>query len=615
MEQILLENMRRNEALRLDYDPYRGIGCCGSRVLDGSALNTERAYVPTAMTEDGDYRAIASRGDWQRLRCRHDFEYWAVTCVKIKDKLTGAYIPFALNAPQRRIVAVMEEDRLAGRPIRLIMLKARQWGGSTLVQMYMAWIQTTQRLNWHSLICAHVKDTASAIRGIYASMLDSYPADLWEGDERPGFKPFEGSRNIRTITGRGCRVTVGSSENQEAVRGNDYSMAHLSEVAFWTDSNLNTPEGFIRAVCGAIALTPLSLIVMESTANGVGNFFHSEWLRAEAGESDKRPVFVPWYEIEIYRAEVDDAKALWESLDDYERLLWERGLTLEMIAWYHAKRREYPDHAMMQAEYPTTPVEAFVNTGCGVFDINEVERLRLGCRPPAAVGDLDEELCFRSSSRGLLQVWEWPVDETEVAIADRYVVAVDIGGRSAGADFSVVTVIDRGDVSVGERPRVVAQWRGHIDHDRLVAVASAIGRWYHQALLVIESNSLENDNSMYLLTELNRSYPNLYVRQVEDRTSPSLESRPGFHTNRSTKPMVIATLIKMVRDGAYVERCNEAVDELLTYRQLPGGVYEAMPGHHDDMLMTRAIGLHVATTLCRRPLRHCPPGLNRRPRW
>lgn len=70
-----------------------------------------------------------------------DFERWCRECVSVTDKLTGAVVPFVLNAPQRRLAAVMEEQRRAGKPVRVILLKARQWGGSTLVQVYMAWMQ------------------------------------------------------------------------------------------------------------------------------------------------------------------------------------------------------------------------------------------------------------------------------------------------------------------------------------------------------------------------------------------------------------------------------------------------------------------------------------------
>ena len=67
----------------------------------------------------------------------------------------------------------------------------------------------------------------------------------------------------------------------------------------------------------------------------------------------------------------------------------------------------------------------------------------------------------------------------------------------------------------------------------------------------------------------------------------------GFHTNMATKPMVISTLIAAVRDGLYIERDTAAISEFLTYEQKENGSYGALQGHHDDILMTRAIGLHI----------------------
>ena len=176
IDEILRENVRRNRSRVVDYDPIRGVGCLGVRREVDSPDSHLPELVPEAMLDDRCY--IAASGDavgWVKLRSLYDFEYWAAKCVKIKDKLTGRDVPFVLNRPQRRVLGVLEEQRLAGRPLRLIMLKARQWGGSTLVQMYMAWIQCTQCRNWHSLICAHVKDTAASIRGMYTKMLACYP--------------------------------------------------------------------------------------------------------------------------------------------------------------------------------------------------------------------------------------------------------------------------------------------------------------------------------------------------------------------------------------------------------------------------------------------------------
>src|SRR5690606_34726975 len=85
------------------------------------------------------------------LRLTHDFEFWASTTVRIKPKEGGDFIPFILNKPQRKLLAKLESQRLADKPIRQIILKARQWGGSTLVQIYMAWIQLRHKTNWNSL--------------------------------------------------------------------------------------------------------------------------------------------------------------------------------------------------------------------------------------------------------------------------------------------------------------------------------------------------------------------------------------------------------------------------------------------------------------------------------
>ena len=591
------------------YDPVRGIGAIGRRRAVSAPQGTE--YVPETMLADPEYRPEGMTTDaWRRLRCRHDFEYWCAVCAVVKQKTTGLDGPFILNAPQRRVAAIFESDRLAGEPIRAIMLKARQWGGSTLVQMYMAWIQSCHRRDWNSLICAHVKDTASGIRGMYSKLLDNYPEELWEGDEKPQFRPYERSNNVRQIAGRGCRVTIGSSESQDAIRGADYAMAHLSETAFWASTPQRSPQGFMRAICGAIAMLPYSLIVVESTANGVGNYFHSEWLRNKEGRGDKHPVFVPWYEIEIYRREPADPAGFVAGLTDYERRLWRLGLCLDQLWWYRCKSREYDSAELMQAEFPSDDVEAFANSGSGVFSVKGIEALRMGCCPPAERGEVGPD-GFCACPNGNLSLWEHPQP------GFGYVVAVDVGGRSAKADWSVIAVVKTGR---GILPEVVAQWRGHIDHDRLASTSACMAKYYNRALLVIESNTFETaecggvpDSNLFVLNRLAENYPNMYRRRSYDRQTNTYSSSIGFHTNRSTKGMLIAGLVGMIRDGAYIERDNEACNEFAVYEQRPNGSYGAKTGYHDDILMTRAIALHVITT--EPPAAPLPENFTQRPSW
>lgn len=586
--QIIEENNRRKALLPPPADPETGRGCVGPRIpvaIDGKTL-----YLPESLAAS----TLPMLASTPSLRFCHDFEYWAWKCVRIRHKLTGELVPFVLNAPQRRVLEVLEKDRLAGKPLRVILLKARQWGGSTLIQVYMAWIQCVLRTRWNSLICAHVKNTATAIRAMYSTLLANYPRELWEHDAKPAFRMFEGSRDTRVIEGRGCTVTIGSSWSQEASRGLDCAMAHLSEVAFWADCREFSPESFIQAVCSGIPLLPLTLVALESTANGAGNYFYREWMRAKQGKSDKTAIFVPWYDIEIYRTEVTDPQELWNSLDSYEKGLWLQGLTLEMIAWYHGKRREMASDEAMKAEFPTTDTEAFVHTGCSVFSPVFVERLRSGCTSPVAVGEIVgnsivgsdalKGIRFVPDPIGGLEIWENPIPGRE------YVAAVDVGGRTTDADWSVVAVLDR---TPGRTSAVVAQWRGHIDHDLLAWKAAAIAMHYNEALLVIESNTLEASTegaSAFILDSLAEIYPRLYFRS---RSGTADTPKVGFHTNRTTKSLIISGLIGAVREQSYIERSSMACDEMATYRQLQNGSYAAREGCHDDILMARAIALHV----------------------
>ena len=612
IERLELHDMLRRSLRDGSYEPLSGKGCMGERVevptpVDGLPY----AAVPKAMVEDVAYSDSLDKPDaWRRLRCHYDFEYWAASCVVVKEKNTSADIPFVLNAPQRRLLSVLEADRTAGRPIRIILLKERQWGGSTLIQMYIAWIQCVHRTNWNSVICAHIKDTAATIRGMYTKMLEHYPSEMWEGEEAACFKPFEGRTNVRRIAGRNCCVTIGSSEKPDNIRGADFALAHLSETAFWALTRTRSPKAVIQAVCGSVGLLPYTLVAVESTARGVGDYFHTEWLRSKSGLGDKHAVFVPWKEIAFYRMPCPDARALLSDMNVRERWLWSHGCDSEQLHWYRCKVREMPDSELIHSEFPVDDVEAFSNSACMVLSTMAVEALREGCSMPSVRGEVDSTATrFIEDAKGCMKMWEPPRDR------GRYVVAVDVGGRAAASDWSVIAVLDASD----GLPRVVAQWRGHIDHDLLADKSLAVARFYRHALLVIESNTYETacyggaDSNLFVLNRLAEKYDNLYRREVFDSATSSHTRRVGFHTNRKTKGMLVAGLIEAVREGAYIERDPEACNEMLVYEMLPNGSYAAKPGFHDDILMTRAIALHVINSgQLPTPL---PDTFDQRPSW
>jgi hypothetical protein len=388
------------------------------------------------------------------------------------------------------------------------------------------------------------------------------------------------------------------------------------------------------------------MIVFESTAKGTGNFFHTEWCAASDPEIDSvfYPLFISWYDIDQYslpfdseEEEIEFAKRLYANRNNlnvnsnreesgrYLWWLWEKGATLQAIKWYIIERSGRDDHGLMASEYPTDDIEAFVHSGARVFDKYKVEELKPSCKPPKFVGDIyaDEDegkgalrnLRFVPDAQGVLWVWDLPDDanlvegkyvrqsNSEDVIQHRYLTVVDIGGRSNKADFSVVTVFDRLFMMDGGKPSVVAQWYGHTDIDLLAWKAVQIASFYENSLLVIESNTLEThdrersvegDQSNFILNQIKDVYDNLYARkQSEDAIREGLPLKYGFHTNVSTKPMIISNLVKVVREGMYIERDKRCLDEYETYEKKKNGAYGAIVGKHDDLLMTRAIGLHI----------------------
>ena len=200
---IIAENDRRNNRIFAPFDPITGRGSVGPRVrvliadfiipeqwlpadmMDipfiqqlarAGSINAFLADVLHVEPNDVDFSKVTQK--IIRLRNRHDFPFWAATLCKIHNKDAGVDVLFRLRYPQRILVSRFEEKRRAGLPIRLILLKARQWGGSTTTQLYMMWLQLMHRRGLNSLIIAHQGTASDEIKDMFDTMIKEYPAEL-----------------------------------------------------------------------------------------------------------------------------------------------------------------------------------------------------------------------------------------------------------------------------------------------------------------------------------------------------------------------------------------------------------------------------------------------------
>lgn len=286
-----------------------------------------------------------------RLRLKNDFEFYARNCLSIRTKDSGLKL-FELNDAQKYIHKRLEGQIKETGKARAIILKGRQQGASTYVEgRYIH--NTTNNYGVRAFILTHDGEATNAL----FEMTERYYENL------PKFvKPSLGASNAKELhfdlLDSGYKV--GTAGNKAVGRGQTIQYFHGSEVAFWTNASEHT-KGVLQAVPDADGTE----VILESTANGVGNFFHQQWKLAEKGLSEFIPIFVPWYWQSEYKKKVpDDTK----FTEEEQVLMSQFGLSPEQMYWRRMKISELSVDGVdgsksFKQEYPMTAAEAFQVTG------------------------------------------------------------------------------------------------------------------------------------------------------------------------------------------------------------------------------------------------------------
>jgi len=662
VESIVDTNARRMAALDAEYNPIIGTGSPVDRmavpVHEDRTLHVPETMRPTPVVQQilqagSLYEHARQHGrdpeehalEFQLYRVQYDFEYWAATATTIElDAETRAetgrdHAPLVLNRAQRLYWKTLYEQLVEQeRPVRIILLKARQWGGSTLTQCLFAWMQRYYRRGWNAFVCNLSLDQARHVRRMYERIAEHYP------EKRMGsitLGRYQGSSNIKQIKETDSIVGVTSIENPDSPRSYSIHLAHLSEVGLWPSTPTVNAADFAQAITGAVPKMPHTVIVEESTARGVGTYFHTHWQDAGAGRSIYEQVFIPWHDIPKYRTPIEDEPAfaraaLRPSRDDdaieneavqRRRKLWRAGATLQGIRWYEQKLVEFKGKVhRMQSEFPTTPEEAFQSTGARFFGLDLTGRIRSQADEPAAVGrlvgdDVDGAAALEGlhlvtdapTTSGPLRVWRRPDEKVwwggellnppGTTISRRYCAFVDFGGKTDQADWSVVTIADRIKMLDGGPAEVVARLRIHTRPDKLAWMSAQLATWYDEALLAYEINRHRKDRgddvrgyepewSLAVIEEVMDVYDNLFLRKVQDRVDDPVRYEVGFHTNQSTKPLILNTLEAGLSTDAggqtFFDPDVQLADEMATFEIKEDGRLGAVDGNHDDVVISSA---------------------------
>lgn len=299
-----------------------------------------------------------------RQKLKDDFGFYARNCLFIRTKDKGLQ-PLVLNQAQQYIHSRLEEQKAKTGKVRAIILKGRQQGMSTYTEGRFLH-NTTHNKGVRAFILTHDAESTNALFEMTERYYDNLPAFV---------KPTAGAANAKElhfdVLDSGYKI--GTAGNKAVGRGQTIQYFHGSEVAFWTNAAEHT-KGIMQAIPNGDG----SEVILESTANGVGNYFHQQWKAAEKGLSDFIPVFVPWFWQDEYRVPVPVGFTPTEE----EQILAEQyELDDNQIAWRRMKIAELSTDGQdgevsFKQEYPNNAAEAFQVTGGGTCLITADDCLR-----------------------------------------------------------------------------------------------------------------------------------------------------------------------------------------------------------------------------------------------
>jgi len=503
-------------------------------------------------------------------------EEYIESCLKIRTK-SGAVIPFKLNAAQRKLYRAARAQQEKGRGVRIIILKARQLGFSTLTEALIFHACAT-RPNTNALIVTHRDDATTNLFRMSKLFYDELPEPI-----RPMLRnsnaqeiifenPTRSPKEKAERPGLRSRIRCATAGGKGIGRSDTLQCVHLSEYAFWPEG----PGGKAETLTGilqAVPSTPGSMVIIESTANGYEDF-KERWDAAVAGENDFEAVFFAWFENPEYSM---DPVPGTEWTPDEETMRERYHLTDGQLQW---RRWCIANNCggsldMFRQEYPSNPEEAFLHSGTGVFD-NEQVILRKETAPnPIKRGrfEISEDMSteWEDDPLGEIKIWKEP------EYGHPYVLAGDTAGE--GSDWFTAHLIDN---STGKQ---VAALRRQYSEPEYVRAVYALGRYYNDAMIALETNF-----STYPVMKLQElGYPNLYTREREDTYTGQLRKSYGFRTDRNSRPRAIAGLVETFSLHPDWIMDADLLTEMLAFVYNEDHRPEALAGKHDDLVMAAAI--------------------------
>jgi hypothetical protein len=573
---------------------------------------------------------------------------WFENFGRIVDK-EGELIKPKINTLQRRVFDAWQYCQQTGIPCRIILCKPRQKGSSTWATALLYWI------------CQAVGQTTRAriIGGKYSQVKNLWDMLRVYGENDGCIWP----RGKATVLDD--RVTVGPSEitketanNPDAGRSGTFRVVIVTELGRWREAGVAAAKKVLSGMLNCVPKEPGTLVIIESTAQGIGGEFHSRYWKASplaAFKAGRRGsgyirVFAAWFEFPDSWQDLtdDEARAIEEDLDDEEKMLRDRyDLVLEQLAWRRATIADDcdGDTDLFKQEFPSNEEEAFLSSGRPRFSRRGLDMQLV----MAEEAERERETGNIHLSDDYLPSWE-PTDEAECVYhlyerpreGMRYILSLDPATGAMQAmgedpDCNSATVLRAGyldDQGQWHQPALAARIRAprrdyrdanRWDPDVLEPAIYALALFYGNCRIVVEMNKDMGYIELLKRRGNDPAKPNepaarLYEREVFNEREQRKVKALGWQTTESNREALLITLAGAIRstgeDGGGIElRCPHLVQECVHFERNEKGKSVASGGWHDDDVMSVAIGLqcigHATTYRVPKVQRLDPPEVRR----
>jgi hypothetical protein len=526
-----------------------------------------------------------------------DPKIYITNFLKIRNK-EAELVPFIPNIAQKKLRATLERLRAEGKPARIIILKARQMGFSTYAEGD-CFHQTVTHKYFNSTIIAHEDSASQNLYNMFKTYYDNIPDVIKPMRKRNNAKellfenPTVDDIEKRKNPGLMSSVKVATAKNTATGRSQTIHYLHCSEVAFW-----DNPKETVTGLFQCVPRSPKTTIILESTANGVGDYFYETWQDAVNGRNNFVPLFFAWFEHDEYQIPFDseddkqsfideveytfkDSEGRTIHTEEYELMKAYPEITYEKLNWrrWCIANNCYGDVEKFHQEYPSNPEEAFIASGRPRFNVPTLRKYLTKARP-GKVGRFEykgSSVIFTPDESGNVEMWK---DKTDTGY---YAIGADVAEGLITGDYSNAYV---GDTDFN----ICCRWRGHIDPDLYGKELVKMAKYYNEAYIGVENN---NHGLTTLKSIQAEEYWNIYFTKTYDKIADTISQKVGWSTNMKTKPLMIDKLAEFIRNMYIGMPDKILIMECITYVIDEKGLTNAQEGCHDDTVMSLAILLQL----------------------